>query len=251
MRNLNRWRLRKGCAVSRELTQKELDKLMAVDNDYYSEAWESHLDPEFAEANRTVNAQLDKPQGSLWKPGEPYPGQQSYVSNIRGACVHGPTHAIDHHKFQMYVGKWYDVQDEAGKFDVAVNLTGTAIKREHIIPFPSLRKYESLGSAKIEVVLDWPDYGILEFPLEFYEELRDEIVKAGGRAVVFCVGGHGRTGTFFASMLVADLGWAPERAIKWVRERYCDRAIESKAQEQYIHRIGKQYLKRYKKYDTR
>ena len=50
---------------------------------------------------------------------------------------------------------------------------------------------------------------------------------------IACIGGHGRTGTFLASLLVRE-GWAPTDAIEYIRGGYCKKAIESKPQEELI-----------------
>jgi hypothetical protein len=50
---------------------------------------------------------------------------------------------------------------------------------------------------------------------------------------IACIGGHGRTGTFLASLLVRE-GWAPTDAIEYIRGGYCPKAIENKAQEDLV-----------------
>jgi hypothetical protein len=47
-----------------------------------------------------------------------------------------------------------------------------------------------------------------------------------------CIGGHGRTGTFFAA-LVSTYG--EEDAITYVRENYCHKVVESNAQIDFLH----------------
>ena len=55
----------------------------------------------------------------------------------------------------------------------------------------------------------------------------------GKRIEAGCFGGHGRTGTFVACMMVA-CGWKGKDAIKEVRNNYCKSAIESASQEKLI-----------------
>ena len=50
---------------------------------------------------------------------------------------------------------------------------------------------------------------------------------------IACIGGHGRTGTFLAALMVRE-GWAPVEAIEYIRGGYCKKAIESKPQEELI-----------------
>lgn len=49
-----------------------------------------------------------------------------------------------------------------------------------------------------------------------------------------CIGGHGRTGTFFAA-LVKHMTGNPH-AITYVREAYCQKAVESTAQIDFLHK---------------
>jgi protein-tyrosine phosphatase len=59
------------------------------------------------------------------------------------------------------------------------------------------------------------------------EQLRD-----GKKIHAGCIGGHGRTGLFFAA-LVAHMGIEKD-AINYVRDNYCDRAVESKLQIDFL-----------------
>ncbi len=59
-----------------------------------------------------------------------------------------------------------------------------------------------------------------------------EQLKDGRKVHAGCIGGHGRTGTFFAA-LVAHLGLT-EDPIPYVRENYCNNAVESPKQMEYL-----------------
>ncbi len=49
-----------------------------------------------------------------------------------------------------------------------------------------------------------------------------------------CIGGHGRTGTFFAAL--ASVMLSEEDAITYVRENYCKKAVESQVQINFLHK---------------
>lgn len=72
---------------------------------------------------------------------------------------------------------------------------------------------------------------------EKFRLLIDMIVDelAQGRTVhVGCIGGHGRTGLVIGAV-VARLGIAEDNdAIGWVRTKYCNRAIETAGQENFL-----------------
>lgn len=57
-------------------------------------------------------------------------------------------------------------------------------------------------------------------------------LNAGRKVHAGCIGGHGRTGTFFAA-LVATMGETD--AITYVREHYCKKAVESTEQISFLH----------------
>ena len=80
----------------------------------------------------------------------------------------------------------------------------------------------------------------MSLPLQFWLDLMAHVEKNKLKLVVFCVGGHGRTGTAVASMLVVGLNYTAKDAITWVRTNYCEKAIESKGQEEYIHGLEDQ-----------
>ncbi len=94
----------------------------------------------------------------------------------------------------------------------------------------------SAGSRPQEAVIDWPDMGVVALPCEFWKTLANYLATHKTRLLVFCVGGHGRTGTAIACLMVA-CGWKSDDAIRWIRKNYCSGAIESKVQEAYIWEI--------------
>jgi protein-tyrosine phosphatase len=56
--------------------------------------------------------------------------------------------------------------------------------------------------------------------------------RAGRRVEIGCYGGHGRTGTALACLAVL-CGLPPSGAVTWVRSGYCERAVETEAQEAF------------------
>jgi protein-tyrosine phosphatase len=84
---------------------------------------------------------------------------------------------------------------------------------------------------------------VIEFPVrdfqvpgEGWAELIDEVIRrieSGQRVLVHCMGGHGRTGLFLAS-IIAKLEPELDDPVAVMRERYCIKAIETGEQEAYI-----------------
>jgi protein-tyrosine phosphatase len=83
------------------------------------------------------------------------------------------------------------------------------------------------------VPLDWPDRGIISVTWEFWRTLRANF-PVGGKVACCCFGGHGRTGTALASLLVEE-GVDPGDAVDIVRDLHCEDAIESKTQMNYVY----------------
>lgn len=90
----------------------------------------------------------------------------------------------------------------------------------------------------IATFIPWEDYGTPYVPwaqvravvMDFYARaLRGERVEVG------CMGGHGRTGTFLAAVvLLADPNMTPDGAVAWVRKNYCSKAVEDRSQEYWL-----------------
>lgn len=105
--------------------------------------------------------------------------------------------------------------------------------------FLALNKLLSQRRAVV-VQLDWPDRTApWDAPLKFWREL----VKAMFASVptvedawctVCCIGGHGRTGTALAAILLAHSHRTVKEALALIRERHCKDAVESVSQEEYL-----------------
>jgi protein-tyrosine phosphatase len=61
-----------------------------------------------------------------------------------------------------------------------------------------------------------------------------EAIRAGKKVFMGCIGGHGRTGTVFAALVTRMTGNAD--SIKYVRDNYCKKAVESTAQIEWLHK---------------
>ncbi len=109
---------------------------------------------------------------------------------------------------------------------------------------------------KIPTNVDFGDAAVLHLPLidfggvpdDWADQLRQKVLpllESGKTVLAHCVGSHGRTGTFLAS-LVALLEPKTRDPIAAVRRRHCLKAVETKAQAIGIFAIrGKKLHKRY------
>lgn len=89
------------------------------------------------------------------------------------------------------------------------------------------------------ISIDWPDYGVPDLTKEDWVNLVKEIRELKKDVIVYCMGGHGRTGTMLC-ILATMMNAIPGKGdiVKEVRRRYCIEAVESKAQVLYIKAIS-------------
>lgn len=117
--------------------------------------------------------------------------------------------------------------------DVVIDMAGN-LKPNFIQNAPEkyhiLKKYVSVPEPEV-LNLDWEDYGTPPVSFRFWKTLLSLI--AGQNVTLTCMGGHGRTGTAMAALMIAD-GLAPNRAMARVWSDYCEKAIETTSQENYL-----------------
>jgi hypothetical protein len=83
----------------------------------------------------------------------------------------------------------------------------------------------------------WPDFGLPADRAAFRAALAEALTRAGTERVeLACGGGHGRTGTALACLAVLD-GVPAEHAVRFVRERYSPRAVETPWQRRFVRRF--------------
>jgi len=58
--------------------------------------------------------------------------------------------------------------------------------------------------------------------------------------IVCCVGGHGRTGTCLAALLICNAGFSMPNAVNFVRYHHCQKAVESSSQLIYLRELSVQ-----------
>jgi len=99
-------------------------------------------------------------------------------------------------------------------------------------------KLEQHNKTEQVIKIDWSDGSYPNLSKKFWEELVKVIRTEKKRVVVSCQGGHGRTGTVL-SILSVLMGAVKkeEDPVKFIREKYCKEAVETKVQCEYIENI--------------
>lgn len=155
----------------------------------------------------------------------------------------GPTLVLEGEDWSVSAGARGDVLAHAHNYDFYVNCTGSTASYHHVIP-------EGMRSALLngvpdesgeshELLLDWDDMKAPRINPLFWKRLMDYVRTNKLHILVFCVGGHGRTGTALVSMLIA-LGWHRKHAVKWLRKRYCNKVVETDVQVEYLKRVDRE-----------
>ncbi len=87
----------------------------------------------------------------------------------------------------------------------------------------------------VEVLFYIPDMGIPSSAVEFKKMIEWVAVQliANKKVHAGCIGGHGRTGTFLAALVAHMTG--NKDAVQYVRDNYCQKAVESEKQMEFLH----------------
>lgn len=196
----------------------------------------------FAGVQPTKQAPLKQTYGSAMYSHGDTSGMGWEQRTFGNFCNHAPQHVIAGEGWGVWAGKRTDVIDHANHYDLVLNLTFDSIKNNHVIPVPELAKYADNGCTFTELQIDWPDYGVTTLPRAFWEDLTNHLKKHRLRMLVFCQGGHGRTGTAIASLLVVAMKYGADEATAWVRKNYCGKAVETWGQERYVEKMDLNYV---------
>lgn len=113
--------------------------------------------------------------------------------------------------------------------DCGVDVANMSFVKSCPPEFDDLKAY---GVVPYLLRLDWPDRTAPAVGWQFWRALREKF-RDGWNIVACCLGGHGRTGTCLAALLIED-GLDSEEAIEKVRTLHCDSAVESASQELYL-----------------
>lgn len=121
-------------------------------------------------------------------------------------------------------------RDEKDMPDLGVYLYSGWVRDEFYVS-PGLEVPWGIPSTWPMAHLDWPDFSVPDDPDDaiIAGQWILEQIAAGKRVETGCLGGHGRTGTMLALLLVLQ-GVKPGTAIERVRKTYCDEAIEGNKQ---------------------
>lgn len=83
--------------------------------------------------------------------------------------------------------------------------------------------------------IDWPDFSAPKDVDLTYQQITNAYNLSKDMTVeVGCIGAHGRTGTILSCMNILDSNMDPHESIMYVKENYCEHAVETKSQAMFI-----------------
>ena len=96
----------------------------------------------------------------------------------------------------------------------------------------------------VYIPLDWPDFQApskvgASFWQALWAELPEGTPEQPAKIVVCCMGGHGRTGTCLAALMIVGAGMSAPNAVNLVRLNHCVSAVESDTQVNYLRALAK------------
>lgn len=158
---------------------------------------------------------------------------------------------------KLYGGNGRGVSEYSGAWDLIIDLAsnireqdpygfvkGTSDKR-----FDGLRQftYQPKKIPSQVLSLAWPDMQPPPCTLAFWLHLWATLPE---KTMAFCIGGHGRTGTCLAALMIASGEIDFYSAVEHVRAKHCQKAVETIPQELYLHKMYMELLERNLQHET-
>ena len=172
-----------------------------------------------------------------------------------GSCNHKQKSIFKIGKSPIIAGTYYEYEDYVGSDLDKLGMTLCASKSHiyEITPITVLKGFADSCLHRHEeidypgdhyVLLDIPDGGHPLYSKAFWTDLITYIKTHVGKksTYVHCMGGHGRTGLIL-SILAYMSGATKQNPIEWIRKQYCEKAVETESQINYINWVlGKVFI---------
>lgn len=147
-------------------------------------------------------------------------------------------------------------REDRTEVDFGVYLDGSWKRRlvpyyESVVNLPSdvslpsgfLDSWEKQSTPIIQgMYLQWADRGVPAYnKVQMLLDYLNPLLDKGKRVEIACFGGHGRTGTLAAALMISrnqSKKLDTKGVISYIREVYCKQAIESYEQEKYLYLLN-------------
>lgn len=178
-----------------------------------------------------------------------YSAQAGYqgkgLTSLAKLCAHDPVGEpiFATESLALYIADAAGVRKFGNDFDVVIDCGGamTQGKVKSVLSgdpelCEALDDHAYVSPVARVFKIDWPDRAAPPVNLDFWAALADNLE---GDVVINCQGGHGRSGTALtALMMVLNPSYGSREAILHLRAMHCTRAIESKAQHEYLDKLA-------------
>lgn len=167
------------------------------------------------------------------------------TSGLVPNCHTGPLDVMEIGGSVIWASKWDDMNDDL-TWDLRIRLNDRFAFLDGSPLINADEKAQKLFAATPELLavqypptisINWPDYGTPPLDKAWWKGMVTALsnMPAGSNVAIYCQGGHGRTGTAL-SILAALSGNVPANTdpVYWVRKNYCEEAVESWSQIDYI-----------------
>lgn len=157
-----------------------------------------------------------------------------YGTTYRNCKHDGRTEVINIGGVSFRAAKGWDI--DAFATDLIIDCGNTQATSQFVYgasPFKELNDFAKLTQV---VKLDWKDQAPPPVGLQFWREFWLRLVALKPiRVTICCVGGHGRTGTCLASLIIASGAMTDlVEVVEHIRKIHCKEAIETKSQMNYL-----------------
>jgi hypothetical protein len=172
---------------------------------------------------------------------------RSLTTKFVPKCRHKPS-AVFEHEGVIYMGaSRKHVEGESfNADDLVLCLLGSTRKRVLIYAddeWSALEPFarDDVSAAHHYLSIDWRDWSAPPVPPKFWQAFHDTVRSKGiKRVIVHCEGGHGRTGTALAALLMTLKKCSATDAADFIHTDYCKEAIESESQVEYLTNLSSQ-----------
>lgn len=159
-------------------------------------------------------------------------------------CHIGPKEVMQIGEAKIWAGGWREMDHDMA-FDLRIRLNDAWALRAGMADLLTYdQEAASMLGPKVTELnypptlnVDWEDFMSPPLEKEWWQELIVSIKRLGPvNIAIYCQGGHGRTGT--ALSILASLSgqkmWRKEDCVAYIRRIYCQEAVESWTQIDYI-----------------
>lgn len=173
-------------------------------------------------------------------------GFTQFYGRGKQGCHTGPVQVFNIGQAEIWAGSYWEVNCSEMDFDLFVCANGDKGQLAPLVRLADERGILALTGVEIRtrltpsfLTLEIPDGGAPGVGPRFWQALAKDLRDKRIRVVVYCQGGHGRTGTILACLAYyGQLVRQKVDVVKFLRKVYCGEAVETSVQITYLRQMG-------------